>query len=199
MKPLAVIQDSKTASVLLQGERATLLHYLKEPLSATALAKQVDLPRQKVNYHLRALEEVGLVEMVEERKARNCIERVMQATATSYLISPEVLQDLGGDAETVRDRFSAGYLLRLAGRTIREVGAWQQESAKIPTFSLDADLHFDGPESANAFAEALTNAVAHVIKEHNQVDNPKARPFRFQVGIYPARDKNQDPGTPDKP
>jgi hypothetical protein len=47
------------------------------------------LPRQQVGYHLRALEQAGLVELVEERRKGNCIERIVRAAACSYVISPE--------------------------------------------------------------------------------------------------------------
>ena len=63
-----------------------LLAELAEPASATMLAARVGLPRQKVNYHLRALERHGLVELVEERRKGNCTERVLRATAASYVI-----------------------------------------------------------------------------------------------------------------
>ena len=49
------------------------------------------LPRQNVNYHLKALERHGLVELVEERKKGNMTERMLRATALSYAISPAAL------------------------------------------------------------------------------------------------------------
>ena len=61
---------------------------LAEPGTATTLAAKTGLTRQKVNYHLRALEQHGLVELVEERRKGNCTERVLRATASSYVISP---------------------------------------------------------------------------------------------------------------
>ena len=39
------------------------------------LAAAIGLPRQKVNYHLRALERHGLVELVQERRKGNVTER----------------------------------------------------------------------------------------------------------------------------
>ena len=67
MYPVAVIEDPAAAEVSLDPVRARLLAELARPASATMLAARVDLPRQKVNYHLRALEKHGLVELVEER------------------------------------------------------------------------------------------------------------------------------------
>ena len=94
MLDVAVIEDPAAAEVSLDPMRARLLGELAEPASATMLASRVGLPRQKVNYHLRALERHGLVELVEERRKGNCTERVLQATAASYVISPAALAPL---------------------------------------------------------------------------------------------------------
>src|SRR5215213_5435078 len=91
MFDVAVIDDPAAAEVSLAPVRARLLAELAEPASATMLAARVGLPRQKVNYHLRALERHGLVELVEERRKGNFTERVLRATAASYVISPAAL------------------------------------------------------------------------------------------------------------
>src|SRR5256885_8648728 len=91
MLDVAVIEEPAAAEVSLDPVRARLLAELAEPRSATGLAGRVGLPRQKVNYHLRTLERHGLVELVDERRRGNCMERVLQATAASYVISPAAL------------------------------------------------------------------------------------------------------------
>src|SRR6478672_11862941 len=97
MWDVAVIEDPATAEATLDPIRARLLAKLAEPGSASSLAVQVGLPRQKVNYHLRELERVGLVELVEERRKGNMTERVLQATAASYVISPAALASVAPD------------------------------------------------------------------------------------------------------
>src|SRR3569833_2369331 len=91
MEDVAVIEDSTAAEISLDPMRSRLLAALAEPGSATSLAAKVGLPRQKVNYHLRTLEQHGLVELVEERRKGNVTERIMRATAASYVISPAAL------------------------------------------------------------------------------------------------------------
>src|SRR5205814_8009877 len=65
---LEVIDDPAAAMVALDPVRARLLAELVEPGSAASLAPRMGLARQKVNYHLRALEAHGLVRPVEERR-----------------------------------------------------------------------------------------------------------------------------------
>src|SRR5262245_24173934 len=87
-----VIEDPEAAAVALDPIRSRLLAELAEPSSAAALAARVGLPRQKVNYHLRGLERQKLVRPAAERRWGGLTERVMVATATSYVVSPAALR-----------------------------------------------------------------------------------------------------------
>ena len=107
MYEVAVIEDPAAAEASLDPMRSKLLAQLVEPGSATSLAAKVGLARQKVNYHLRTLERHGLVELVEERKKGNVTERVMQATAASFVISPTALASMQPDPARSPDRLSA--------------------------------------------------------------------------------------------
>src|SRR6266699_6325536 len=106
MLEVAVIDDPAVAEVSLDPVRARLLAALTEPGSAATLAAKVGLARQKVNYHLRALERHGLVELVEERRKGNVTERVMRATAASYVISPAALAAVAPDPDRSPDQLS---------------------------------------------------------------------------------------------
>ena len=53
---LDVVRRPEAAAALLDPVRQQLLSHLAEPDSATGLARRLQLPRQRVNYHLRALE-----------------------------------------------------------------------------------------------------------------------------------------------
>ena len=121
MLDVEVIEDPAAAAVALDPVRSRLLAELAEPGSAAALAARVGIPRQKVNYHLRALEAHGLVELAEERKRGGITERVMRATAASYVVSPAALGETAVDPDQA-DRLSARHLVALAGRLVREVG-----------------------------------------------------------------------------
>src|SRR6202046_1740455 len=123
MQDVAVIEDAAAAEVSLDPIRARMLAELAEPHTATSLAAQLGLARQKVNYHVKTLEQHGLVELVEERRKGNMTERVVQASAAAYVISPAALPALAPDPTRSPDRLSARWLLALAARLVRETGA----------------------------------------------------------------------------
>src|SRR4029453_809647 len=104
----------------------------------------------KANYHLRALERHGLVELVEERRRGNCTERVLQATAASYVISPTALPAVAPDPSLEPDQRSARWLLAVAGRMVREVGeliTGASEAGKpLAALGLESEGRFASPE-----------------------------------------------------
>ena len=64
-----LLQEPERVRTALSPLRRSLLERLREPASATRVAAELGIPRQRVNYHLRELERAGLVELVEERQA----------------------------------------------------------------------------------------------------------------------------------
>jgi DNA-binding transcriptional ArsR family regulator len=97
MHDLQVIEDPAAAAVAMEPTRSRILAELAQPASAATLATRVGLARQKVNYHLRALEAHGLVELAEERKWGGLTERLLIATAASYVVSPNALGPIAAD------------------------------------------------------------------------------------------------------
>jgi DNA-binding transcriptional ArsR family regulator len=161
----------------------------------------VGLPRQKVNYHLKALEAHGLVELVEERKKGNVTERVVCATAASYLISPAALASVAPDPHRFSDRFSAFWLLALASRTVQEMGKLIAGSAaakkKLASFAIDADITFRTAADRAAFAEELGVAVTRLVDKYHDGGVPGGRRHRLIVALHPALKETSDtPATP---
>jgi DNA-binding transcriptional ArsR family regulator len=185
-----VISNLTQAAALLDPTRLRLVEHLAEPHSAASLARKLKLPRQRVNYHLRELEKVGLVEMVEEKRRGNCIERIVRATARSYLIGPEALGRLGSEPGQVRDRLSSGYLIAVAARTIRDLAALRRRAEslgrRLATLTLETEIRFESSEARSAFAEELASMLAQLTVKYHRASSPGGRTFRFFLGGYPA-------------
>jgi DNA-binding transcriptional ArsR family regulator len=191
MSSLAVVRDTARAAHLVDPMRVSLLQKLGEPGSASTLARELGLPRQRINYHLRELEKAGLIELVEERRRGNCVERVVKATARSYLISPEILGALGRTSGEQQDRFSASYLMAAAGRLLHdlsETSAKAEASRKrVATLTLEADIRFPSAEARAKFAEELSSALAQLVAKYHDDTTPGGRTTHLMVGAYPAR------------
>ncbi|MBC3194249.1 helix-turn-helix transcriptional regulator [Pseudonocardia sp. C8] len=195
-----VIATSGAAIAALDPTRSRLLAELAEPRSASELARALDLPRQRVNYHVRRLEEHGLVEGAGERRWGGLTERLLVATARAYLVSPEALGPAGsGGPDRRPDRLSAAYLAAVAGRALREVGALLRRSratgARAETFTLDVEITFATPDARAAFARDLADAVTGVVARHHDERTPGGRRHRLVVGAYPllVHDREEQP------
>ena len=197
--PLEVIRSPEPAAALLDSTRQQLLAKLAQPNSAAGLARSLGLPRQRVNYHLRVLEQAGLVELVEERKKGNCLERVVRATARSFVISPEALGALGDTPEEARDRFSTAYLIAAAGRAIKDVAVLEArarvERKRLATFTIDADIRFPTAAARSAFAEELATAVAGLAAKYHDDRAPGGRRFRVLAAIHPTANRGASGDT----
>src|SRR5438132_14376851 len=189
MHGVAVIDDRAAGEASLDPIRARLLAELAEPGSASTLAARVGLTRQKANYHLRALERHGLVELVEERRKGNCTERVLQATAASYVISPTALSAVAPDPARAPDQRSARWLLGVAGRLVCEVGeligAAGAAGRPLATLGIDSEVRFASATDRAAFAAELAEAVNGLVARYHDENASGGRDHRFVVALHP--------------
>ena len=190
MLDVAVIADPEAAEASLDPIRARLLAALATPASAAQLATQVGLSRQQANYHLRALERHGLVELVEERRKGNCTERLMRATAASYVISPSALSAVAPDPERSPDQASARWMLALAARLVREVGELitRSTAARKPlaTYAIDTEVRFATAADRAAFARELGDAVADLVAKYHDQNAADGRDHRVVLALHPS-------------
>jgi DNA-binding transcriptional ArsR family regulator len=190
MFEVEVIEEPGAAEVALDPIRARLLSLLVEPHSATSLAAIVGLPRQKVNYHLKTLEAHGLVELVEERRKGNVTERVLRAAAASFVISPAALAAVAPDPARSPDKVSARWLLAVAARLVKEVGALITGAARagkpVATFALDGTVRFASAADRAAFAQELTSAVAGLVGRYHDEHAEGGREHRVIVAVHPS-------------
>lgn len=187
---LDVISSPGRAAMMLDPLRLRLLEGLRLPDSAAGLARRLRLPRQRVNYHLRELEKQRLVELVGRRRRGNCTARILRATARAYVISPAALGGIGADPASIKDRFSAAYLLAVTSRTLREVGELDEQAQaagrRLATLTLETEVRFASAEARAAFAEELASAVAQLAARYHDAQAPGGRAFRFVVAGHPA-------------
>jgi DNA-binding transcriptional ArsR family regulator len=185
-----VIRGAGQAALVLQRTRRELLAQLAEPDSAAGLARRLGLPRQRLNYHLRELEREGLVECVEERRKGNCTERLLRATARSFVISPEALGLLGATPDSARDRLSAGFLVASTAQTLRDVASLEararQQNKRLSTLTLESEIRFASAAARAAFAEELTQTMAALVARYHDERASAGRRFRMLTVVHPA-------------
>lgn len=189
MIDLEIIDDPATAAVALDATRSRLLAELTTPASAATLASRLGIPRQKVNYHLRALEASRLVRLAETRQWGGLTERLLVATAQSYLVSPGALGPVASDPSRAQDRLSARYLVALAARVVSEVSDLLRRAksagAEVATFSIDTEIRFRSPAERAAFGRELTEAVTALVGRYHHPAARGGRSHRLVAVAHP--------------
>ena len=199
MLDIQVIEDPAAARVALEPMRSRLLSELAAPASAATLAARVGLARQKVNYHLNALEAHGLVRQAHERKWGGLKERLLVATAASYVVSPGALGPVTVDPDRAVDRLSASYLIALGARIVREVGEAIRRAndtgKRLATLAVDTEVRFRSATDRAAFSTELTQAIAKLVAKYHDESAPGGRAHRLVVVAHPLPQKS-DPKEP---
>jgi DNA-binding transcriptional ArsR family regulator len=189
MLDVEVIDDPAAATVALEPIRSRMLAELTQPTSAATLATRLGMPRQKVNYHLRTLEAHGLAAVAEKRRWGGLTERLMVATAASYIVSPSALGPVASDPGRSSDRLSASYLIALAARVVREVSDLlrraKESDKRLATLSLDTEIRFRSPTDRAAFSHELTKAVTKLVSRYHDESAPGGRAHRLVIVAHP--------------
>jgi DNA-binding transcriptional ArsR family regulator len=191
---VALLEEPDTLRGALAPLRRRLLVRLSEPASATELAAEFGVSRQKLNYHLRKLEDAGLVELVAVRQRRGFTERMLRARADAYVVDPALVRAPGRTRDSDGDRHAADHLVDVAATTVREVARMQsaagRKGLRLLTFTLETEVHLAAPTDVHSFTEELAKAMADVVA---RFDSPGGRAYRVVGAGHPAiRDTEQE-------
>ncbi|MEH2537630.1 MULTISPECIES: helix-turn-helix domain-containing protein [unclassified Bradyrhizobium] len=189
MIDIEVISEPAVAVAALDPIRSALLAELAEPASAAILATRLGLPRQKVNYHLRALEACRLVEVADERQWGGLTERLLVLSAKSFVVSPAALGAVAADPKRSKDQLAASYLIALGARIVREVGDLWKRARKadkqLATLSIDTEIRFASPAARAAFTRELTQAITELVSRYHDASASGGRNHRLVIVSHP--------------
>jgi DNA-binding transcriptional ArsR family regulator len=205
--PLALLEQPDHVRLALSPMRRRLLERLRTPRSATQLASELALGRQRINYHLRALERAGLIELVENRQRRGCVERILVARARAFIVDPAVMAGPSPVATAsatspaaAQDRFAAEHLIGTAADIVRDVGRMQarahQQRTRLLTCTIDTEITFATPADLEHFASELAEFVA---RQAARLGSPDGRRYRVVVGAHPAPRDGRHPAPRQQP
>lgn len=192
-RAVALVDSEDAVAALGHPERRRILQALaRAPDSASGLAQRLDDTRQRINYHVRALNDAGLIELAEERPRRGLTERIYRPVGRGFAIDPSVLGSLDiGETPEPGDRWAAAFAISLASRTTREIASLgrkaERKGKRLAVASLDTTVRLRTPKAMEALVDEIARAVAEVVARH---DDPGrgARPFRVTTCTYPAPD-----------
>jgi DNA-binding transcriptional ArsR family regulator len=129
VKPITDIDDPRYVKALAHPLRIRILAMLEErPSSPVRVAKQLGLPIGRVAYHVRTLEKLGLLQLVETHQRRGATEHVYKALA-----HPQFNDDAWAALGPVGKQ-------RMLSAMLRQIGEYANGSAAAGGFDR-ADAH----------------------------------------------------------
>ena len=190
MLDLFYIQEVNQAAALFQPLRVELMKLMAEPRTCAEMGQVVGESPQKVYYHVKILENAGLVEKVREERVRGIPQGYYQAKARSYWLSPAIVGRLGG-RQKAQEQVSLNYLLALAEGLQADVASLaQSQSDETPSLGLAAKIELrDGNERAAFMQEVQTFFQALAEKYGKQAaaidDQTPSTTFKLMLACYP--------------
>ena len=109
MKEVLVLRDLDCIKAIAHPRRVDILKtFNKEPLSAKQLSEILDEPHAKINYHIKTLYNVGILQLVEEKIKSGIVEKYYYPTANNIVISRKIIdyslgQELDEDYVSISD------------------------------------------------------------------------------------------------
>lgn len=184
------VRDAETLQALSHPTRVQILEALREPASASAVARAIGLPRQRVNHHVHELVEAGLVERVGEQRTGNFIATLYRAVARSFVISPQVAWSDPRRMEAMRSQHSLESLVHLGERLQHDAVELLDRAAfdgeQIPSASVTAEARFACEEDRAAFMEAYLRALTELTKEYA---SKEGEAFKVVLAVYPGGER----------
>jgi DNA-binding transcriptional ArsR family regulator len=197
MQDVCYIEDVEQAMTLLKPLRLEILRRLDSPRTCPELAAEFEESAQKIYYHIKALQEAGLVDKVAEKRVRGTVEGHYQAKARSYWLAPKLVGAVGG-ARHARDQASLRVLLQLAEDVIEDtgkLGSVSEAGQHVPSLSLSAQIHLADSAQRSEFLQELQTtfqslAMKYGIAQNDNDDEEtnKSANFRLVMMCYPKQE-----------
>jgi DNA-binding transcriptional ArsR family regulator len=180
------IRDPAVLQALCHPTRVAMLEALREPASAAAVARQLGQPRQRVNYHLKALAEAGLVEQVGTRQQGNFVESLYRAAARSFLVSPEVAWADPRRLEVLKSQHALESLVAIGQRLQRDAVVLLDRATfdgeQVASAAVSAEVRFATPQDRAAFMREYLETTRELLDRHG---NQQGAPYRVVLAVHP--------------
>ena len=198
MQDVFYIEDVEQAAALLKPIRIDILKQMERPRTCPELAADFGESAQKIYYHVKALQNAGLVDKVEEKRVRGVVEGHYQARARSYWLAPALVGQIGS-AEMTRDQVSLRVLLDLAEEVHEDIGrlGHQSEAGKdTPSLSMSAHIHLPDASRRAEFLNEIQDIFQHLATKYGLPEDDLAitneQGFRLVLMCYPQLEDDHE-------
>jgi DNA-binding transcriptional ArsR family regulator len=181
-----VLDDPDQVSALAHPIRTAILDALREPNSASGVARAISETRQKTNYHVKALLDAGLIRLVGERRNGNFVEQIYQSIAGTFVVSPRLAWSDDRRVDALSAQLPLEHLVELGERVQRDAIELLDQAAfdgvEVPSVAIEATVSF---ADADARAEFMRDYMAALKPLLRKYGSRKGDAFVVAAAVYP--------------
>jgi|UniRef100_A0A7C4PZU3 DNA-binding transcriptional ArsR family regulator len=109
LQPVFDVNDLQTMKVLVSRLRLKVLRVLiEQPCTIREVARELNIPPNRLYYHFGLLEQCGAIRVVETRLIAGIVENRYRAVARKYDVRPDLLnEELGEISSASKQPFSS--------------------------------------------------------------------------------------------
>ena len=183
IKAVVEIDDIATLKLLANPVAMAVVEFLGRPLSATELARKLEIPRTRLYHHLNRLRDRGIIRVASTRKVGAIEERIYQVVARTYRASAKLVNssEFREQVEMVLTAILDATRSELARALEVGVAKLDQRSGLRNTALGRSRLNLD-PETAHSFVAEL-EALERRMEEAEIEDGV---PYAFVFTMYPV-------------
>lgn len=182
-----VLDDPEQLAVLAHPTRVAILGVLRTPKSAAAVARAIGETRQRTHYHVKALLDAGLIELVGERRTGTFIEQLYRSVAGTFLVSPRLTWSDDEHMRALRAQLPLEHLVRLGESLQRDAAALLDRAAfdgeEIPCAAVDATVRFKNQDTRAAFMDEYMAAIKPLLKKYGSRTGDT---YRVAIAVHPT-------------
>ncbi len=198
--PVRTISDPEVLQALAHPTRIAMLDAFRRPASTAAVARQLGQPRQRLAFHLKLLKEADLVAEVAKRNTGRFVETLYQATAETFIVSPEALWSDPKRKQALHQQLSLNQLVS-AGRRLQtdalqllDLAAFAEQT--IPSMTLTGELRFADERRRTEFFNEYTEAITELSERFTHREGAA---YRLVTAVHPEPELDGDSERSDQP
>ena len=186
MTRVEVLDDPETVAALAHPLRVQILDALREPDSAAGAARKIGETRQKVNYHVQALVDAGLLRSTGERRNGNFVEQLYESVASSFMVSPRLACSDDRRVRALRAQVPLEHLVGLGERMQHDAIELLDRAAfdgeEIASATVEATVRFADEAARAAFAKEYLDLLKPLLKKHGSRSGDA---YHVALAVYP--------------
>ncbi len=182
MKDILVLRDLEEIKAISHPYRVEILEaFGEEALSAKQLSEILGEPHAKINYHIKTLLSVGILELVEEKVKSGIIEKYYLPTAKMVVIDKSILNSNNDNIVQTLNQASISIFEKISEDFYRAAENNEVKSKHV----RHHNEYYLTEEEAKELIDTLGSKLKEILENKRVKDRENVRPYNITLMAVP--------------